>query len=74
MTDKIPVRVGTRMSTSMTIVTTCKVCVRRQAGFGRSDGREAAEMPRRQLLKTHEGSIATIWAGWVVNDSGLAWQ
>lgn len=31
-------------------------------------------MPRRQLLSSHQGLIATICSGWLVNDSCEAWQ
>lgn len=31
-------------------------------------------MPRRRLLSSHQGFIATIYSGWLVNDSCQAWQ
>lgn len=31
-------------------------------------------MPRRRLLSSHQGLIATLCSGWLVNDSCQAWQ
>lgn len=31
-------------------------------------------MPRRRLLSSHQGLIATMCSGWLINDSCQAWQ